>query len=159
MEVDKYLAFRCPLRHQEKLYSYALERTRKGLLRSITTKCPQWVAQLEAISSLEGLIIVGVNVDDGCGPSLAKLRSLKRLSLARSAVGDGVIPEISKLARLERLDMSRTNITDKGLLQIHLSKLKMLDLRNTSVTEDGIKEFLRQAPTDIKVLPWPKSSE
>jgi hypothetical protein len=110
------------------------------------------IAQLSALTRLQGLDLRRTAVTDAGVAHLRGLTDLKYLILDRTAVTDNGLVHLNRLPNLRTVSLDRTAVTDKGLL--HLSRstnLKRLHVVRTQVTDNGVAELHKALP-DCEIL-------
>jgi hypothetical protein len=105
------------------------------------------LANVEGLTSLEGLCLPNAGISDAGMGYLRKLTNLQTLLLGGAQVSDSGIANLKGLAKLEQLSLSGAKLSDAGLVHLKtMTNLRNLDLSDTQIGDEGLIH-LRSLPS------------
>lgn len=111
------------------------------------------IGDLQSLSVLDVLEIVGSSLDDAVLTQISKLRNLSKLTLDRTGLDDDGIQKLVGMQHLRSLSLRDTNLTDRAVESLKsLQNLEWLDVQYAGVTGDG-RALLRKALPNCYVYP------
>lgn len=116
----------------------------KGLrLRKFSTgntKCgDEHLKRLEAIQSLEEVVLDDTRITDEAIGSLIRLKNLRDVCLGDAPVTDEALNKLAELPKLTKLNLGGTKITSRGVKELcKAGRLRSLYLTDTTVDDDAV---------------------
>lgn len=119
--------------------------------RNPTRITAEGLAQLQGLSKLNRLLVLGLHVGDDGLEQISHLSAVEYLALVEVQITDSGVHWLQSMPNLQTLVIKDCPITDDGLTQLSVLKnLKTVILSLTQVSEAGVESF-RAARPDCKV--------